>query len=495
MNRPRSPWLVLIALVLGQVATLLDTTVVNVAVPALIRDLDASLDSVLWVINAYVLAFAVLLVTGGRLGDLFGQRRMYVLGVTLFTLASVVCGLAQTPGQLIAARVVQGIGAALLIPQTLALLTTVFPPDRRGAAFGVWGAVGGLGAAVGPTVGGLLVDSLGWRWIFFFNVPLGLTAAVLGLAWLPAQTGGGRRRLDVLGTVLITTGLFLLTYALIEGERHAWGVMWGPVTIPMVLAAGVLVLMLFVLAERGRQDREPLLPFAVVRDRNFSLMAVVVAALPLGLGAMLFLTLLHLQSVVGMSARDAGLTLAVAPLISAFVAPRSGRMIDRYGGKPVLMVGFGLFAAGIAAIALAVRADSVWWHLLPGLVVLGFGMGVAGSPAAIIAMRDIEPSMSGAASGVFNSTRLCGSLLGSAAVGALLQARLGAEGVNPDLLKIGAVPPELREGFADALRFAYLLPVAALVLGVLLTFGVRRSHDPEPAAELSTAVSGPSRVK
>ncbi|TWP48424.1 DHA2 family efflux MFS transporter permease subunit [Lentzea tibetensis] len=464
----RNPWLVLVALVLGQVATLLDTTVVNVAVPTLAADLGAGLDSVLWVINAYVLAFTVLLVTGGRLGDLFGQRRMFVLGVTLFTLASVVCGAAQSPGQLVAARVVQGIGAAMLVPQTLSLLTIVFPEEKRGAAFGVWGAVGGLGAAVGPTVGGLLVDTLGWRWIFYLNVPLGIAAAVLGLLWLPEHASNGRRRLDVLGTVLVTTGLFLLTYGLIEGERHGWD---G--TIQLVLVAGVLVLALFVLAERGRQDREPLLPFAVVRDRNFSLMAVVVAALPLGLGAMLFLTLLHLQSVAGLSARDAGLTIAVAPLLSAVVAPKSGAMIDRYGGKPVLMAGFALFAAGIVGIAFAVRADGQWWHLLPGLVVLGFGMGVGGSPAAIIAMRDVDQSMSGAASGLFNTTRLCGSLLGSAAVGALLQARLTAEGVHPDLLKSGVVPPALREGFADALRFAYLLPVAALVLGVLLTLGVR----------------------
>jgi EmrB/QacA subfamily drug resistance transporter len=464
----RNPWLVLVALVLGQVATLLDTTVVNVAIPTLARDLDASLDAVLWVINAYVLVFAVLLVTGGRLGDLFGQRRMFVVGVSLFTAASVACGLAQTPGQLIWARVVQGVGAALLVPQTLSLLTRVFPEEKRGAAFGVWGAVGGLGAAVGPTVGGLLVDSLGWRWIFFLNIPLGIAAAVLGAAWLPGHTGGGRRRLDLAGTALVTTGLFLLTYGLIEGERHAWGGL-----IPAALVSGVLVLGLFVLVERGRQDREPLLPFGIVRDRNFSLMAVVVAALPLGLGAMLFLTLLHLQSVAGMSARDAGLTVALAPLISAVVAPKSGRMIDRYGGKPVLMVGFGLFAAGVAGIALAVRADGVWWHLLPGLVVLGFGMGVGGSPAAIIAMRDIDPAVSGVASGLFNTTRLCGSLLGSAAVGALLQARLAAEGIDAGLLK-DVVPQEFREGFADALRFSYLLPVAALVAGVLLTLGVRR---------------------
>lgn len=464
----RNPWLVLVALVLGQVMTLLDTTVVNVAIPTLARDLDASLDSVLWVINSYVLAFAVLLVTGGRLGDLFGQRRMFVSGVSLFTAASLLCGLAQTADQLIWARVAQGVGAALLVPQTLSLLTRVFPEEKRGAAFGVWGAVGGLGAAIGPTVGGLLVDSLGWRWIFFLNIPLGIAAAVLGAAWLPGHTGGRRRRLDLLGTALITTGLFLLTYGLIEGERHAWGGL-----IPVALLGGVLVLGLFVLVERGRQDREPLLPFVILRDRNFTLMAVVVAALPLGLGAMLFLTLLHLQSVAGMSARDAGLTVALAPLISAVVAPKSGRMIDRYGGKPVLIAGFALFAAGIAGIAFAVRADGVWWHLVPGLVLLGFGMGVGGSPAAIIAMRDIAPEVSGAASGLFNTTRLCGSLLGSAAVGALLQARLTAEGLDAGLLQ-NVVPLEFREGFADALRFSYLLPVAALAAGVLLTLGVRR---------------------
>lgn len=494
MNPVRNPWLVLVALVLGQVATLLDTTVVTVAIPALSRDLGASLGSILWVINAYVLVYAVLLITGGRLGDLFGQRRMFVAGVTLFTVASVACGAAQSPGQLIVARVAQGVGAALLTPQTLSLLTICFPVERRGAAFGVWGVVGGLGAAIGPTVGGLLVDSLGWRWIFFINLPLGLLAAILGLAWLPQDRTGRARRLDVPGTALVTAGLFLITYCLIEGERHDWGQVWGAVTIPFLMAVGVGVLALFALVERGKQNQDPLLPFAVLRDRNFSLMALVVAALPLGLGAMLFLTLVHLQSVVGMSAWDAGLAIAVAPLLSAVVAPRAGRLIDQYGGKPVLIAGLALFAGGIAAIALAVRADGVWWQLVPGLIVLGLGMGVGGPPAAVIAMRDIDPSITGAASGVFNTTRLCGALLGTAAVGALLQARLAQSGIDLNLLNIGLVPAELREGFAEALRFTYLIPVLALLVGAALTFAVKQPRVPAaPAADMSSDTREPSK--
>jgi len=485
----RHPWRALVVLLVGQSVVLLDTTVVNVAIPNMIASLHASIDAILWVTNGYVLVYAALIITGGRLGDIYGQRRLYLTGLAVFVVASAFCGAAQNPGQLIAARVMQGIGAALLTPQSLAIIVHIFPVDRRPAALSVWGAVAGMAGAVGPTVGGLLVAALDWRWIFYVNLPIGIGAFCLSLAWLPtAKSSGKTQPLDLVGTALVTSGLLLISYGLIEGEPHHWGRVWGPITIPMMFVAGAIVLGLFVLYERGRQERGPLLPFEILQDRNFRLMSVAVAALPWAFGALLFLTLFHLQLGLGMSARDAGLTMAVAPLVSGLVAMRSGRLIDRYGGKRMLLVGFGLLALGIAAVAVAVRPGGGWWHLLPGLVIVGFGMGVGGSPAAIIAMHNIAATVRGAASGVFNMTRLSGTLLGGAAVGALLQVRLDAAGIHPDVLQAGIVQAELRQGFTESLQLTYLMPIAALVAGILLTLGVR----PYEQVEVATVVAVPA---
>lgn len=493
MSRARNPWLVLTALVIGQVSTLMDTTVVNVAIPTLTRELSASIDAVLWVVNGYVLSYAVLLVIGGRLGDLYGQRRVFVIGVVSFTIASVLCGLAQNVEQLIVFRVLQGVGAALLTPQVLSMLVAAFPEERRGSAFGVFTAVGGLAGAIGPTVGGLLIDSVGWRWIFYVNIPLGIAAGVFGLLWLPKDGVRVERRLDVLGTVLVTLGLFLITFALIEGQRHDWDRVWGPVTITHLIVGGIGVLGLFVLVERGRQDREPLLPFAVVRNRNFTLMALVVTALPLALGAMLLLTLLHLQAVVGMSARGAGLAIALSPVVLAVVAPASGRLIEWIGAKALLVSGFVLYALGILAIAMVIGTATTGWELVPGLVLVGIGGAVTGTPLAMIAMRDIGPEVVGAASGLFSTTRLAGSLIGSAAVGAMLQARLSEVRIDPDLVTAGQIPSGSREGFAEAIQATYLLPAIALVAGALLALAAKNTGavqaPPEPAAELSAAES------
>ncbi|GAA1964821.1 MFS transporter [Amycolatopsis minnesotensis] len=534
MKKSHSPWLVLSVLCLGQAVALMDTTVVNVAIPAMMHGLDANLDQILWVVNGYVLTYAVLLVTCGRLGDLYGQKATFLAGLGVFTISSALCGLAQNPTQLIIARLLQGIGGAMLTPQSLAVVSKVFPAEKRGAALGIWGAFAGGAAAIGPSLGGLIVSSLDWRWVFFINVPIGLAAIVLGAIVVPDLRGGPRRKLDLLGTTVLTAGLTLLVFGFIEGPPHQWGALWGPISVPVVLVLGVVVLAVFAVLEGRRQGRDPLVPFEIIRQRNFALMAVVVVALPCGLGAMLLLTTIHLQSAVGMSPVAAGLTIAVAPLVSTAFAPYAGRCIDRFGGKYVMFAGFALFAVGIAYLALAAQPDSTWLSMLPGLVVVGIGMGVVFSPPAAIAMHDIEPSMSGAASGLFNMMRLCGSVLGGALVGALLQARLavsladaaqGAAGVlpaqyrqpfidvftataSPDLAAariettgaFAGAPRELldsargkavREGVTDAVRFSYLLPVGVLFAGALGTLAVRghtkrgRTASPESAPELA----------
>jgi len=478
MTTSRSPWTVLFALCVGQSLGLLNSTMVNVAIPAISADLNATFDQVLWVVNVYILVLTALTMVGARFGDLFSPKRMYLIGLGVFTAASIGCGLAQSPQQLIGARIVQAIGSAMMSPQTLSIITKVFPADRRGAAIGVWGSSAGLSVAVAPSLGGLLVSTLDWRWVFYMNAPIGVVGFMLAALVVPNVPAARSRRLDVVGIGLLTSGLFLITYALIEGEPNQWGAVWGPVTAPMLLAAGVVAVVIFVWVERGRQHREPLLPFVVVRNRNFVLMSGVTAAIACGIGCTFFLVFLHLQAGAGMSALASGLAVAVAPLVSIFFSPVSGRLTDRYGGKYVLICGLGLSAAGVGMLALETRVDSSWPGLLPALVVLGVGMGVVFSPGGTIAMRNIDPEYSGAASGLLGLSRMVGASIGSAAAGALLQARLAASGAAG--ADIGTVPPH---AITDAVRIAYLLPVAVLVIGVGLTMAARisTSRAVEPA--------------
>ncbi len=235
-----NPWVVLIVMSLGFFMTLLDLTIVNIAIPDMISRLHATLDGVLWVINAYALVLAVLLITSGRLGDLFGQRRLFMIGVILFTLASAACGFSPTVGALIAFRAIQGVGAALLLPQTLAILTTVFPPERRGAAFGIWGAVAGVATIAGPTLGGLLVSAFDWRYIFFINLPIGVAVIVLSIFLIPDVKVGARHRLDIPGVLLATGGLLAICYGLVEGQKYSWGKIASFISIPLVIGVGVL---------------------------------------------------------------------------------------------------------------------------------------------------------------------------------------------------------------------------------------------------------------
>ena len=265
-----NPWLVLLVVSLGFFMTLLDLTIVNIAIPNMITKLGASLDDILWVINAYALVLAVLVITAGRLGDLIGPRTLFVAGVALFTLASAACGLSPSAGWLIGFRAVQGLGAAMLMPQTLTIITNTFPPDRRGAAFGVWGAVAGVATVAGPTLGGLLVTAFDWRWIFFVNLPIGLFVLLVTPLIIPDMRPGRRHRIDIPGVLLASAALLAICYGLVEGQKYDWGTITGFVSIPLVIGLGVVLLLAFLLVQKLTQDKEPLVPFALFRNRNYS---------------------------------------------------------------------------------------------------------------------------------------------------------------------------------------------------------------------------------
>src|SRR2546430_2664547 len=310
MARARTnPWLVLLVLTTGFFMIMLDTTIVNVAIPAMSTALNTTLDQILWVLNAYVLVYAVLLITAGRLGDLYGQRSLFAIGLFIFTVASALCGLSQDPAQLIAARILQGVGGALLTPQTLAILTSIFPPERRGAAFGIWGGVAGLATVAGPTLGGAIITYIDWRWIFYINVPIGIAALIATFAIIPDLRPGRHHGWDVMGIIVATAGLFAIVFGLIEGERYNWGQIGSyPITIPEVIGAGAVLMVLFIIWER--YQAEPLVPLSLFADRNFAVANWISAAISFGLLSMFLPFTIYLQSARGFSGPVAGLTLA-----------------------------------------------------------------------------------------------------------------------------------------------------------------------------------------
>jgi len=450
-----NPWAVLTVLCMGFFMVLLDLTIVNIAIPSMIDGLKASLDQVLWVLNAYTLTYAVLLITAGRLGDRFGQRTLFAAGLAIFTAASALCGLAQDPTQLIGARVLQGLGGALLTPQTLAILTSIFPPERRGAAFGVWGGIAGLATIAGPVLGGLIVTYLSWRWVFYVNVPVGIVAFVLTFLIVPDLRPGRVTGIEPVGVLLTSAGLFAITFGLIEGERFDWATVTTvdgvPITIASLLVVGAVLLIAFFVWDSFRTS--PLVPLSLFRDRNFSLMNWVAATVAFGMIGLFLPLTIYLQSALGFTALKAGLTLLPMSLVSMPVAPVAGRLADRIGGKYVLMVGVALFAIGMGWLDWRAGIDSTWETFLPGLLVAGVGVGCTFAPMTTVAMRNIRPQMAGAASGVLNTTRQVGGAIGSAVVGAVLQNRLAASLHDQAVSYSAQLPPQVpqavRQRFVD----------------------------------------------
>jgi EmrB/QacA subfamily drug resistance transporter len=443
-----NPWLVLVVLTTGFFMILLDTTIVNVAIPAMSANLNTTFDQILWVLNAYILVYAVLLITAGRLGDLFGQRALFAIGLFVFTLASALCGLSQNVGELIAARIIQGVGGALLTPQTLSIITSLFPPERRGAAFGVWGAAAGLATVTGPTLGGALITYIDWRWIFFINVPIGIAALIATFLIIPDLRPGRSHGLDVVGVLLATAGLFAIVFSLIEGQRYSWGEFADGVTIPEIIAAGVALIVVFVIWER--YQAEPLVPLSLFAERNFAVANWIAAAISFGLLGLILPITIYLQSVRGFSALSAGLTLAPMSLTSMVFAPFAGRLADRIGGKYILTTGISLFAIGFGTFAFVAGPDSTWLTFLLPAIIAGAGMGMTFAPMTTVAMRNISPRASGAASGVLNTTRQLGAAIGSAIMGAILQNRLATTLHDQAVSHAASLPIAFRAQFIAA---------------------------------------------
>ena len=428
-SQERNPWLILLVLCGAIFMLLLDTTIVNVAQQKIKEGLNADLSQIQWILDSYILAFAVLMLSFGRLGDIYGRKKMFVTGMAVFIAASGLCGLSHWIANLLGIsgataliifRVLQGMGGALMMPQTLSLITVAFPPQKRGAAMGVWGSVVALGAVLGPLLGGYIVTDYPWEWIFLINIPVGIIAILATLVIVPESRDHlASGKLDWGGLIFSAIAIFALVYALIEGPKFGWT---SPQTIGLLLVSAA-VFAIFVWWERHVAD--PMVKLELFGIRNFWVANVIGLAIPFGLFGIFFPMTVFLQGALGMTPLEAGLTMMPMSLMLMFVAPISGRLSDRIGARWILTTGITLVAVGILFITSQVSATTNWRTLLPALVITGTGMGMTFAPMTAAAMSQVPPRISGSASGILNTSRNIGQLLGIAVLGSILQSRLG----------------------------------------------------------------------
>ncbi|MFI2641424.1 MFS transporter [Streptomyces sp. NPDC018610] len=451
ISSPAGRW-ILFTTVLGSSMALLDSTVVNVALPRIGQDLDADLAALQWTVNAYMLTLAALILLGGSLGDTYGRRKVFVLGVVWFASASLLCGLAPSTGVLIAARALQGVGGALLTPGSLALIQASFHPDDRARAVGLWSGFGGIGAAVGPFVGGWLVDGPGWRWVFLLNVPLALLCAPVAVRHVPESSAGAAHgRFDVTGAALGALALALVTYALIEAPG-------GSAAVAVTAAAGVAAGVAFVYVERRRPD--PMLPPDIFASRQFTAVNLVTLCVYAAFGGFFFLTALQLQVVAGYSPLRAGTALLPTTVLMLLFSARSGALADRIGPRVPLTVGPLLCAAAMLLMRRVGKDADYLTDVLPALLVMGAGMVTLVAPLTATVLASVDTSRAGLASGINNAAARAAGLVAVAALPLLA-------GMGPDAYRSA-------DAFDAAFRRAMPICAGVLVAGAVLAFATVR---------------------
>jgi EmrB/QacA subfamily drug resistance transporter len=479
----RTRWLALLVLCLGDLMIVLDTTIVNVALPSIREDLGFSETSLAWVVNAYLLTFGGFLLLGGRLGDLFGHRRLFVIGIALFTLASLACGLAGSQEVLVGARAIQGLGGAVVSAVALSLIMTMFTEaGERAKAMGVFGFVAAGGGSAGVLLGGLLTDALDWHWIFLVNIPIGVAVYALSLRLLPAargQAAGGR--LDVAGAVTVTAALMLAVYAIVNGNETGWT---AAETLGLLGAAGALLALFLGIEGRARS---PLMPLGLFRLRNVATANVVGVLWSAAMFAWFFLSALYLQLVLGYSALEVGLAFLPTTLImGAFSLGLSAKLVMRFGIRPPLTIGLLLSALGLALLARAPVDGSFAADVLPSMILLGFGAGISFNPLLLAAMSDVSPTESGLASGVVNTSFMMGGALGLAVLASLAASR------TDGLLGSGEEPlVALTGGYHAAFVAGALFAAAAAALAAALL----RAGAQAPAHVGDEAIGAPAAAE
>jgi EmrB/QacA subfamily drug resistance transporter len=457
-------WWTLAAVAVGLFMIMLDNTVVNVALPSMRKDLGIGISELEWVVNAYALTFGVLLLTGGKLADLLGRRAIFISGLVIFTASSLACGLASSAEVLIAARTVQGIGAALMNPATLSIITATFPPRQRGMAIGIWAGVAALALAFGPIVGGVLTEKINWSWIFFINIPVGVIG--VAAAWFfidESKDTSHEQRLDLPGLLSSAIGLFALTYGLIETNDHAW----TSVRVLSLLGIAVVALAVFVLLEM--RQRIPMLDLSLFRNPTFAGANTAMLVVGLAMFGIFFFNSLFLQQVLGYSPIKTGATFLPLTLLVMFVAPLAGQASDRIGARWLMGTGMTLLSVSLLIFG-TLDASSSFWNILPGLVIGGFGMALTMAPTTSAAMGSVPVEKSGVGSAVINSMRQVGGSLGIAIMGALVATQVNVRPTAPNW------PTQFVGGYHRAVHLGAVILLAGAFISVLTVRKVRHAE-------------------
>ncbi|HWH15778.1 MAG TPA: MFS transporter [Miltoncostaeaceae bacterium] len=483
-------WIALTLLSLTQFVLIIDVSIVNVALADIQRSLAFSQEDLQWILSAYTLTFGGLLLLGGRLGDLFGRRRLFLIGLVVFTVGSALCGFAQTDLMLILSRALQGIGAAIISPVALSILTTTFAEgSERNKALGIWGALAGVGGAVGVLAGGLLVEYLSWRWIFLVNVPVCLAVLFLVPRFVDESRGEGRPRVDAAGAISVTGGLALLIYGLVHAETDGWG---DPVTIAcLAVAAGLIAL--FVLIESRMRDA--LLPLSIFRNRTLTGANVVGFLLGAAIFAMFFFLSLYMQQVLGYSALGTGLRYLLVALVIVFAAGLSQALVTRLGVRPVLATGMLLLALGLLYFA-QIRVDGGYGRdLVPGFILAGIGLGFAFVPVSIAALQGVEARLAGAASGLINTSQQIGGAVGIAVLSTVANTVTNnrAEDVAASAARAGQSPEDavrsaLPQVLVDGFQTQFYVAAGMALVGLLCTLFIIRKVTVVPGEVQPVAV-------
>jgi EmrB/QacA subfamily drug resistance transporter len=462
-------WLTLAAVTFGLFMIMLDNTIVNVALPSIQRDLDIGISELEWVVNGYALTFAVLMLTGGKLADMLGRRRIFIAGLAIFTFSSLACGLAGDAHTLIAARVVQGVGAAMMNPATLSIITATFPPRQRGAAIGIWAGVSALALAIGPLVGGVITEQIAWSWIFFINVPVGVLGIVVArLVISESKDTSHEQRLDLPGLLASAIGLFALTYGLIEANNYGW----TSTRILTLFGIAAVALAVFVVLEL--HQRIPMLDVTLFRNPTFAGANATMMLVALAMFGVFFFISIYMQNILGYSATKAGATFLPMTVLIILIAPLAGRLSDRIGSR--WLMGAGMTLVGFSLLLFAqLDASSNFWNILPGLVVGGVGMALAMTPTTAAAMGSVAVDKAGVGSAVLNSMRQVGGSLGIAIMGAIVSSYVDSPPASPN----GRV--EFVHGLQRSLEVAAAIAFAAAALAVLTVRKYRHAETPELA--------------
>src|SRR5919201_2467258 len=464
-------WWTLGAVAFGLFMIMLDNTIVNVALPSIQRDLGIGISELEWVVNGYALTFAVLMLTGGKLADLLGRRLLFIVGLAIFTGASLACGLAPNAGFLIGARAVQGIGAAIMNPATLGIITATFPPRQRGTAIGIWAGTSAMALAIGPLVGGVLTEKISWSWIFFINVPIGVLGVFMALWAIDESRDTSEvQRLDVPGLLSSAIGLFALTYALIEANNYGW----TSVRILALFATAVVAVAVFVLLEL--HQRVPMLDVHLFRQRTFSGANFTMLLVALAMFGIFFFNSIFVQRILGYSPIQAGAMFLPMTLLVTVVAPTAGRLTDKIGARWLVGTGLTLVAASLVVFA-QLDEHSTFWNILPGLVLGGIGMSMTMTPTTAAAMGSVPVDKAGVGSAVLNSARQVGGSLGIAVMGAVVASQVSVPRTSP------LFPDQFVTGYHHALYTAAGIAFTGALIAIATVRKIVHAREAAQVAE------------